>query len=736
MVDLYHLFSRSVRTNDIPLFIYCLPQLIIIFFAFNHQNYARWLLRYLNNLMNMETTHPGLRDYLEKGVFTIRRTNKNFSRGPVDLTLEQTINADAANKLTGISHFTNSISARQRWAKSRFTVTSVISHLLNEIGLSKNDDVCAERKPFRIAVDNRHLNKIIAEFDQFVNPFTFEDKSRLYNVCTGKACSLPVENFLLNYKSIGEAARNGFSKECENDKQRFENPIKRVKTATFANDGIKMNCLSADGKVKQVQLERDHFAKLFCLSLENKLDVSAILSYPLTPVPMALCHIDGSSNKTNNVALYQILEQLAEHTDPSEVDATIVEGFYMLRSLVEAPATFGKISRLLLQRTIECRGDEIHLVFDQHIQPSIKEFNEKRLSNDIPYVIKGPEQRRPGNYGKAFNNECFKTAFLKFLLASWSENENAPIIGKKRIVMNMNEFCYEISCVSNEVQCVELPQLHCNHEEAVTRIIFHLNYIAQKKLNPNVVIRASESDVMITSLGNLHKTNANVWLEIGEISKNTLRFIDLSAIWTKKGTTFCCALIPFHIFTGCLYSESFFGKGKKKAYKLFEKNEKIQNVFAFFGENEDILEEDLIEIEKFVCSLYGQKTDNVNQARTNIFNKAYGCKDLSQNILKITKSLDGRSMPPCERVLLQKVKRLQYISTIWSNATMAIPSKHNPLDFGWQLDDNRLVPLWFEGEQTPNSITEIICNEIESDEDGVESNDEDDFDDESSEFED
>ncbi|GFU79662.1 uncharacterized protein TNCV_4484941 [Trichonephila clavipes] len=54
----------------------------------------------------------------QKGFFGIKRTNKPFSRQPIDLTLEQTINADAARTLTGIAHLTNSISARQRWARS------------------------------------------------------------------------------------------------------------------------------------------------------------------------------------------------------------------------------------------------------------------------------------------------------------------------------------------------------------------------------------------------------------------------------------------------------------------------------------------------------------------------------------------------------------------------------------------------------------------------------------------
>ncbi|CAH0558567.1 unnamed protein product [Brassicogethes aeneus] len=54
----------------------------------------------------------------QQGCFGIKRTSKPFSRQPIDLVLEQTINAVAARRLTGVIHFTNSISARQRWARN------------------------------------------------------------------------------------------------------------------------------------------------------------------------------------------------------------------------------------------------------------------------------------------------------------------------------------------------------------------------------------------------------------------------------------------------------------------------------------------------------------------------------------------------------------------------------------------------------------------------------------------
>ena len=46
MIDTHRKLTRAVRTADHCLYIQLLPELIILFFVFNHQNYARWLTKY------------------------------------------------------------------------------------------------------------------------------------------------------------------------------------------------------------------------------------------------------------------------------------------------------------------------------------------------------------------------------------------------------------------------------------------------------------------------------------------------------------------------------------------------------------------------------------------------------------------------------------------------------------------------------------------------------------------
>ena len=129
-IDHYHSLERAIGTNNIDL-----TPIINLFFSTNHVNYSRWLSKFQLDLVNIDDTHPGLRDILEDGVFSVRRTPHQFSRCPVDLTLEQTVNADAASKQTGLVSATNNYCAWLQWMLTKSSRAAFIG-LLREMAES------------------------------------------------------------------------------------------------------------------------------------------------------------------------------------------------------------------------------------------------------------------------------------------------------------------------------------------------------------------------------------------------------------------------------------------------------------------------------------------------------------------------------------------------------------------------------------------------------------------------
>ena len=63
----------------------------------------------------------------------LKESKKDFSRIPIDLTLDQTVNADTASQNTGILLFTDPISLRVRWTDSNFIRMGFFQKLLRSL---------------------------------------------------------------------------------------------------------------------------------------------------------------------------------------------------------------------------------------------------------------------------------------------------------------------------------------------------------------------------------------------------------------------------------------------------------------------------------------------------------------------------------------------------------------------------------------------------------------------------
>ncbi|GFV12166.1 uncharacterized protein TNCV_1536631 [Trichonephila clavipes] len=146
----------------------------------------------------------------------------------VEETRQETINSEAARCLSCIAHFTNSLTARQRWTKSHSIRATIISHVLDVCGLKQLQNVSADLQPNRIKIYGKQLSDFNEIFENNINPFDESlDKDSLYNMATVKPVPENVVNFLLNIEKNGEYLRKQFITECAEDQNRFDKPIKK-----------------------------------------------------------------------------------------------------------------------------------------------------------------------------------------------------------------------------------------------------------------------------------------------------------------------------------------------------------------------------------------------------------------------------------------------------------------------------------------------------------------------------
>ena len=170
------------------------------------------MVSYHNNLVKLVSTHPDVFDEFNNGLFSIHRTEKSFSSLPIDLALEQTINADAANQKKEIPATTNSIGACQRCAESHSLRTALIIQMLSNLGINKKEDVSRDLSPYKVHSDNEILNKILSMIYETLNSFDVNvDKSHLFNIAIVKSATEETTAFILSIYQTGSEMRQNFT---------------------------------------------------------------------------------------------------------------------------------------------------------------------------------------------------------------------------------------------------------------------------------------------------------------------------------------------------------------------------------------------------------------------------------------------------------------------------------------------------------------------------------------------
>lgn len=730
LINLFFRFSRSIRSSNLELYMDSIYNMTDLFFSLNQPNYARWALLYLSNLIDLYNNNSSLVDEFRRGAFGIKRTSAKFARSPVDLTLEQTINADASNQLTD-NLAVDSISARQRWALSHSMRTKILTTIKENIGLTKKDDTSHSLQKSKIKKDKESLDSIIKAIREAMNPFDDAiDKKLLFNISTGKATSPEVTDFLLNVKTAGNQQKLDFISDCSSTPDRFEKPIKRNKIINFASQCSTKVLMTKDKNKKVLlKMERDIFGRLLAVSMKKKINVEHCFTFPLAPMPPALFSYTGEMLKTPKSTLANSLKSQVEMVEPTNINVEIIDGFYYLYSIGNSlPQTFEKVAESILMKICASHATEIHLIFDRYLSSSIKDSERQtRKEFDIPYKITGPQQIRPKDFLQSLKNYRFKDALVHFLSDYWENKNLLPIIQNKKIFLTVEHLCYSYQAQDNCIKKIEEVDYTCYHEEADTRIVFHAHKVTP---GSRILIKASDTDVLVILLGNMHKlSESTIFLATSATKKqsNHLDCINCIDLALKLGPKLCKSLPAFHAFTGCDYTAAFYNKGKIRPFKIFTKNEKYQTIFASLTDEADIfINEKMIAVQEFTAKMYGvNHCQSVNDARIRIFMKKYGAKEDSERFLKKIRSFDSNFIPPCWISLLQKILRTIYVNSMWLNATYSVCAKSHPENYGWHLDEF-LKPTGFVGDQTPLKIQDIVemeDNEEESNEsEEIESN--------------
>ena len=368
-----------------------------------------------------------------------------------------------------------------------------------------------------------------------------------------------------------------------------------------------------------------------------------------------------------------------------------------------------------LSNIMKAKGNVIHFIFDKWISPSIKD-NERndRASVNTSFQVTGSSQKRPSNWLEAIKNTSFKILLNKFLVEYWNDNSLVDLTGAKILYVNCGDTCYKYQVVLNCVVRSDEAKLYSNYESSM---FFHVSCLTENYSSTsdiNAVVLSTDTDSVIIAVGCFQKLlekhqKLKFWLEMRVERKNTLQHVSMNQIYLLLGQLLSSALPAFHALFDCYYTETFSRKGKVRLFKCLENSKEAQCAFSNLAVDLPRIKEEVSDIEKFICALYGKrKLDSINDAGFQIFCNKYKKKYENQAVTKV-KSFDGSCMPPCKIFLTEKIKRIKFVARKWMTFDTLQPV-WCPSDFGWKLDNEKYRIKWYNGEVAPRCF-DIVCTD-------------------------
>ena len=225
----------------------------------------------------------------------------------------------------------------------------------------------------------------------------------------------------------------------------------------------------------------------------------------------------------------------------------------------------------------------------------------------------------------------------------------------------------------------------CNHEEADTRILVHLQDGAT-----TCFVRTVDTDVVVIVASKIHALltdhpAVDVWIAFGT-GKNFIH-IHINEICSSLGKDRSMTLPIFHSFTGCDTMSSFYGKGKKSAWEAWKSYPDVTQAFlhvARFPHSTLTMEAENFQLlERFTVILYDRTSSlkSINEARRELF-----CQ----------RSKTMETIPPTQDTLLQHCKHVAYQAGIWTTSNLVEQQTPSPEENGWTLAEETKSwrPVW------------------------------------------
>jgi len=504
---------------------------------------------------------------------------------------------------------------------------------------------------------------------------------------TGEVMDPEITRCLKDVKTIGETMHKEFVRDrIQNATKPLSDTIPRANLYTFSNRPP-VNIKKGSNKLGTAKANAALITKLF-LSLQARpqADIDDFFRHENQREPPSLSYQGKliSGTKSALLACLPGMPDPGRSQASKEASVLVLDMAAVIRIVKPLRATvFGEYTHMhllpFLESQMTCNTMRVDAVWDRYQDASLKSQtrfkrgdagrHRTRVSAKTP-IPKGSE------WQKFLTNSNNKDELFNFL----SEQLAELTTGAK-----YHLFTTKASHVLSNRPSDVLTMSPCQHEEADTRMMLHLQHAAEQG-HAKAYLRTVDTDVVVQTVYHFNQLKmSEIWIGFG--SGKAFKEIPIHHICEQLGPPRCEALLFFHAFTGCDVTSSMFGIGKKTAWNAWAAYPEVTDTFIDMtnSPNSFTLEsQDMRRLERFTVLMYSKNcgADSVNEARKLMF--THGLKSLE-------------SIPPSQHALFQHAKRaLLTAGFVWKMSLCKAPDIPDPGEWGWEWNDrtNAWVPYW------------------------------------------
>ena len=618
------------------------------FHASGHFLYAKSAQLYLQDMFGLKEriTSKEFEDFVQKGYFTIRRSEKFWSGIWSDMTIEQTL-MRSMKSCGGLTHgrgMTDSMLTK--WILGMPTNLRVTEKIEEYCDIAYNtSEQHVDGRKSRISRDNQDLQHFVQWLSSHPPFPVFNGIMSISTGLTGGEETNPHNAYDVGVSSMSSYVGNNFAS------VKFERK-KRIKPLGAVMSGVKIRDVVCPVDPEML-FKRISFTKksqeLFKVNFE----------YELAPYPLSLFDEVGM-RKTKKSDLYNAFLPLCDSETVGGDTVYVVDGGFLIHRVVwQQREIFAAILDRYTEYVKKHYKENAIIVFDGYPENVAEKSTKcaeraRRLSFSTADIMFDESMPATTSQSKFLSNEKNKSRLIKMLITK---------LVKEGFVVK------------------QAP------EDADMLIVNTAINVSSE--NESVTIVGEDVDllVILTALAGL-KTNINI-LKQGKGNTESKLY---SPHCMKFGSTIKDNILFLHAFSGSDTTSAFFRQGKLKFLKVLEKHEELQQAASVFKEP-SAEPEKLAEAGKaFILQLYG------NNECESLQDLRYQCFAKSLNKSRF----DLASLPPTDAAARFHSLRTYHQVQKWLGNDLP------PTKWGWKLITNGLTPIPTDKDPAPTELLNII----------------------------